>query len=273
MADVTGLDVSPGDEVVIIGSQGDDRIDVREMAAIDRHDPVGARLPGRQPDRTGLRVTGGSGGWESVNSNATLTRRSPAPEPPGPIDQSNGQTSARPSSSVRSAARSRRSGSAAAPTAAPGTRSSKSGRPRRGGAPARPPLRAGRRRRRRALYADIELAAARAPVDRRSTSSIACSAAASCPGRWCCSAASRASASRRCCCRRRRTWRAPIGPVLYSSGEESEHQIKSRGERLGGRRRAALSAGRDLPRAHSRRDRPASSRRWSSSIRSRRCSR
>jgi alanine racemase len=33
MADVTALDASPGDEVVIIGSQGDDRIDVREMAA------------------------------------------------------------------------------------------------------------------------------------------------------------------------------------------------------------------------------------------------
>jgi alanine racemase len=33
MADVTGLDVSPGDEVVIIGSQGESRIDVREMAA------------------------------------------------------------------------------------------------------------------------------------------------------------------------------------------------------------------------------------------------
>ena len=33
MVDVTGLDVSPGDEVVIIGPQGDDRIDVREMAA------------------------------------------------------------------------------------------------------------------------------------------------------------------------------------------------------------------------------------------------
>jgi alanine racemase len=32
-ADVTGLDVHPGDEVVIIGAQGDDRIDVREMAA------------------------------------------------------------------------------------------------------------------------------------------------------------------------------------------------------------------------------------------------
>jgi alanine racemase len=33
IADVSGLDVSPGDDVVIIGSQGADRIDVREMAA------------------------------------------------------------------------------------------------------------------------------------------------------------------------------------------------------------------------------------------------
>jgi alanine racemase len=33
-ADVTGLEVSPGDEVVIIGSQGSDRIDVREMAEV-----------------------------------------------------------------------------------------------------------------------------------------------------------------------------------------------------------------------------------------------
>lgn len=33
MADVTGMDLSPGDEVVIVGPQGDDRIDVREMAA------------------------------------------------------------------------------------------------------------------------------------------------------------------------------------------------------------------------------------------------
>lgn len=31
--DITGLDVSPGDDVVILGSQGGDRIDVREMAA------------------------------------------------------------------------------------------------------------------------------------------------------------------------------------------------------------------------------------------------
>ena len=33
MADVTGLDVSPGDDVVTIGSQDGDRIEVREMAA------------------------------------------------------------------------------------------------------------------------------------------------------------------------------------------------------------------------------------------------
>jgi alanine racemase len=33
MADVTGLDVHTGDDVVIIGAQGNDRIDVREMAA------------------------------------------------------------------------------------------------------------------------------------------------------------------------------------------------------------------------------------------------
>ena len=33
-ADVTGLDVSPGDEVTIIGSQDADRVDVREMAAV-----------------------------------------------------------------------------------------------------------------------------------------------------------------------------------------------------------------------------------------------
>jgi alanine racemase len=32
-ADVTGMEVSPGDEVVIVGPQGRDRIDVREMAA------------------------------------------------------------------------------------------------------------------------------------------------------------------------------------------------------------------------------------------------
>ena len=33
MADVTGTDVSPGDDVVIIGQQADQRLDVREIAA------------------------------------------------------------------------------------------------------------------------------------------------------------------------------------------------------------------------------------------------
>jgi alanine racemase len=33
VADVTGLEISPGDEVVVIGHQGEDRIDAREMAA------------------------------------------------------------------------------------------------------------------------------------------------------------------------------------------------------------------------------------------------
>ena len=33
VADVSGIDVAPGDDVVIVGSQGDDRIDVREMAS------------------------------------------------------------------------------------------------------------------------------------------------------------------------------------------------------------------------------------------------
>ncbi len=33
IADVTGLDVAPGDEAVLIGAQGGDRIDAREMAA------------------------------------------------------------------------------------------------------------------------------------------------------------------------------------------------------------------------------------------------
>jgi alanine racemase len=49
-ADVTGLDVSPGDEVVILGSQGDDRIDAREMAA-----QIGT-IPYEIPCRIGSRI-------------------------------------------------------------------------------------------------------------------------------------------------------------------------------------------------------------------------
>ncbi len=108
--------------------------------------------------------------------------------------------------------------------------------------PARPPARA---RRRRARYA-LRMAGGAGPrlyeeidtvVSARLTTGIdefdRVLGGGVVPGRWCSSAASRASASRRCCCRPRRTSRATTGPVLYSSGEESEHQIKSRGERLG----------------------------------------
>jgi alanine racemase len=60
MADVTGLDVSPGDEVIVIGTQGGDRIDVREMAAA-----VGT-IPWEVVCRVGTRIeriySGGSGG-------------------------------------------------------------------------------------------------------------------------------------------------------------------------------------------------------------------
>jgi alanine racemase len=38
--DVTGTNVSPGDEVVFIGTQGDERIDVREMAATIGTNPL-----------------------------------------------------------------------------------------------------------------------------------------------------------------------------------------------------------------------------------------
>jgi len=33
MIDVTGLEVAPGDEVVIVGAQGDEQVGVREIAA------------------------------------------------------------------------------------------------------------------------------------------------------------------------------------------------------------------------------------------------
>jgi alanine racemase len=49
-ADVTGLDVSPGDEVVIVGSQGPERLDVREMAAT-----IGA-IPWEIVCRVGARI-------------------------------------------------------------------------------------------------------------------------------------------------------------------------------------------------------------------------
>jgi alanine racemase len=50
MVDVTGMDVSPGDEVVIIGRQGADRIDAREMA-----DTIGS-IPWEIVCRVGSRI-------------------------------------------------------------------------------------------------------------------------------------------------------------------------------------------------------------------------
>ena len=48
------MPVEPGDEVVIIGSQGDERIDVREIAAAIGTNPVRDPLPHRDPDRADL---------------------------------------------------------------------------------------------------------------------------------------------------------------------------------------------------------------------------
>ena len=90
MADVTGMDVSPGDEVVLIGRQGDDRIDVQRDGRDRRHHPVGAGLPGRQPHRTALRVNCGgwglgAGGWIRVAASARALR-SPKPRAPSPSE-------------------------------------------------------------------------------------------------------------------------------------------------------------------------------------------
>ena len=51
MVDVTGLDVSPGDEVVIIGAQGERPHRRPRDGRDDRDDSVGDRLPRREPDR------------------------------------------------------------------------------------------------------------------------------------------------------------------------------------------------------------------------------
>ena len=70
MVDVTGLDVSPGDEVVIIGAQGDDRIDVREMAAT-----IGT-IPWEIVCRIGIAGSSGCTRDSAVMSRDSETRRS-----------------------------------------------------------------------------------------------------------------------------------------------------------------------------------------------------
>ena len=54
LLDITDIEAYPGDEVVLLGTQGDERLDVREMAAVYRHHPVGDPLPPRQPHRAHL---------------------------------------------------------------------------------------------------------------------------------------------------------------------------------------------------------------------------
>ena len=56
MADVTGLDVSPGDEVVIIGSQGERSHRRPRDGRGNRHDSVGDPLPHRRSDRARIRM-------------------------------------------------------------------------------------------------------------------------------------------------------------------------------------------------------------------------
>ena len=57
MIDVTGMDVAPGDEVVIVGEQGEESIGVREIAASIGTIPyellcrVGARIQRRTTER------------------------------------------------------------------------------------------------------------------------------------------------------------------------------------------------------------------------------
>ncbi len=64
-----------------------------------------------------------------------------------------------------------------------------------------------------------------------------------------------------------------VGPVLYASGEESEPQIKARGERLGVGDDPLYPVRRDLPRARPRRGRAPEAGAARRSTRSRPCSR
>ena len=132
-ADVTGLDVFPGDEVVILGSQGDDRIDVREMAATIGTIPweivcrIGSRIERvyESGHESGNRVIAVS--WQIVVSQSLRSRLTKLPVPITRCQITSWRSVLPPFLSARSAARSRRNGSGAAPTAAPGIRWSKSG--------------------------------------------------------------------------------------------------------------------------------------------------
>ena len=54
MIDVTGTDVAPGDEVVIVGEQGSEGDRRARDGRVDRHDSVRAPLPRRQHGLSGF---------------------------------------------------------------------------------------------------------------------------------------------------------------------------------------------------------------------------
>ena len=235
MADVTGLEVSPGDEVVIIGSQGERSHRRARDGRRDRHDSLGGRVPGRlaiervYSERRLATATAGSDVMAKRPSTVFVCQECGAQSPKwlgrcadcgawnSLVEERAAET--RPRGSV---------GHRYAVGSAP--------------APAR-------------LYADIEigqharLSTGIDEFDRVLGGGIV-------PGSLVLLGGEPGIGKSTLLLQAAANMARTIGPVLYSSGEESEHQIKSRGERLGGRRRAAVSAGGNLSRAHPRRDRP-----------------
>ena len=89
-----------------------------------------------------------------------------------------------------------------------------------------------------------------------SASSTACWAAASSRDRSCCIGGEPGIGKSTLLLQAAAHFATDVGPVLYSSGEESEHQIKSRGERLGvGAARRSTSSRRHASSGSSRRSR------------------
>ena len=111
------------------------------------------------------------------------------------------------------------------------------------------------RRPARGSTADIEIAQHAAAVDRRSTSSIACSAAASCPGSLVLLGGEpgigKSTLLLQAAANMARDHRP--GALQLGRGIRAPDQVARRA--AGGRRRAALSARRNVPRAHPRGDR------------------
>ena len=218
------MDVSPGDEVVIIGAQGDDRIDVARDGRGDRHDSVGSRLPlGSRIERV-YRNRDWDRYWDQASHYAIE------------ITIARWLSVRRPSSSVRSAARSRQVARQLrrlrrVELAGRGARRRERPERRSRGAAAiatRWPERPARAR----LYADIEieqharLSTGIDEFDRVLGGGVV-------PGSLVLLGGEPGIGKSTLLLQAAANMARTVGPVLYSSGEESEHQVKSRGERLG----------------------------------------